>query len=374
MRKRPSSFRARVSILIAVFFAAVFSVPAFRTGDAGLWTLAAAVPGAMLLMLLLPSRIIRLDRPSLSAAMVLCGFGIMAPAMADPGAAVTQALYSAGSLLFFFVAAVLVRSSRPSVPAGASFAVAALGLASCPLWLDGSIEFATGGTALLLVAVTVFLSLRQYLPSLCISLLGVLLFLLSHSIAPALVWGVACILVFWAASGSGVWTTVSFASISALIASWIGFFPLSAETAAESSLSRLVGLPLLAPDVPHEPGSVTGPLFFLLAEHCGLVFLLFVLLLVCILLLRGASLAGSARRMFHASLALGAMLLFGLRCLLFMGSLFGALPFPAAGIPFLSGSVPQLCSDFFLLGLLSGVSARNEADLEEDTRLSMFAR
>ena len=66
MRKRPSSFRARVSILIAVFFAAVFSVPAFRTGDAGLWTLAAAVPGAMLLMLLLPSRIIRLDRPSLS--------------------------------------------------------------------------------------------------------------------------------------------------------------------------------------------------------------------------------------------------------------------------------------------------------------------
>ena len=53
MKKR-ASFRSRVSALLLVLFAAAFLLPASRTGDSGLYTLAAAVPGMMLLLLFLP--------------------------------------------------------------------------------------------------------------------------------------------------------------------------------------------------------------------------------------------------------------------------------------------------------------------------------
>ena len=39
----------------------------------------------------------------------------------------------------------------------------------------------------------------------------------------------------------------------------------------------------------------------------------------------------------------------------------------------LTGNISFLCVDFFLMGLLGGVSVRNKADLEEDAHLAMLA-
>ena len=104
------------------------------------------------------------------------------------------------------------------------------------------------------------------------------------------------------------------------------------------------------------------------------VILLCAVLLLMLILLRGASLALHTRKAFHSSLALQAILLLGLRALFYLLSLSGLVPFSSGQFPFLSDALPDLLAQFFLLGILSGVSARNEADLEEDTRLSMLAR
>ena len=51
---RRSSFRFRAAAFLLVFFAAGFLLPASREGDARLYLLAAAVPGGILFLLLLP--------------------------------------------------------------------------------------------------------------------------------------------------------------------------------------------------------------------------------------------------------------------------------------------------------------------------------
>ena len=86
-----------------------------------------------------------------------------------------------------------------------------------------------------------------------------------------------------------------------------------------------------------------------------------------------ASLALGARKSFHASLSLGVVLFFGLRTLFFLLSVSEVLPFRPVELPLLTDSLPNLFAECFLAGLLSGVSARNETDLEEDARLSMLA-
>ncbi len=373
MKKR-MSFRGRATAAVVVFFAAVFALPASRSGDGTLWMLAAVIPGVMLILLLLPSRVLFLDRPSLAAALALAGFWIMAGVYSSPAAVLSRAVCCAGALFFLLLGAVLVRSFRASFPAAALSAVIALGMLSCPLWYSGSFSLNGAGIALLLFSAAAFLPLRMYLPALGSVLCGLLLLLLQQSLPASLLLGLSCVLLFWASSGSGLWSGISLAAVGGLLTVYIGFlFPLTGDSAA-SLLPRIAAVSLLAPETPAGSVSDADPLFILLGEQYGLVFLLLALFLLCLLLIRGSSLALGARTSFHASLALGAVLFFGLRALLFMLALAGILPFAAGELPFMTDSVPDLCADFLLLGLLSGISARNETDLEEDTRLSMLAR
>ena len=135
-------------------------------------------------------------------------------------------------------------------------------------------------------------------------------------------------------------------------------------------------MPLFLPESLHETAGTASPdeLFFRFGEQYGLIILFCAVLLVVLFLIRAASLAQHARKAFHASLALGAGLLIGLRTLLFLSTAAGLTAFSPGSFPFLTSSLPDLFAHFFLAGLLSGISARNENDLEEDARLAMLAR
>ena len=369
------SFRARVCAVLLVFFAAVFLLPAARTGDTRLYTLAAAVPCVILLLLLLPSGLIALDRPLLAASLPLCAFGIMAPAAVFPDEAVAQGLRCLPALMFLLGGCVLVRSFRPSLPSAAVSAACALGVLSAPLLFPSSfLSLAESAGVLLLIAVASFLSLRLRLPALFLSLTGLALMLIRQETGVAAVWGAACVLIFWAASDSMLWFLLSLVLCGGLFAGSFIFSPVAAAAAPDSLLQSLSSMPLILPEFPGETASAPADsLFILLGRHFGLVFLLCALLLLCMLLVRAASLALHTRKSFHASLSLGALLLIGLKGLFFMLSLAGLLPFSQGSFPFITSSLPELCTEFFLLGILSGVSARNEADLAEDARLSMLA-
>ena len=375
MKKR-SSNRFRLAAMLLIFFACAFLLPASRTGDARLYLLAAAVPAAMLILLFLPGGTMFLDRPSLSVGLILCGFSILAPAATMPDEAFSQGMRCVAALLFLMAGTVLVRAFSPSFPAAVLVALCGLGMLSVPQWLP-SLDFslAEGGTALLLFSVVAFLAIRQCLPALLAALGGLLFLLLQQEAGTAAIWCVTSMLVFWAASGSALWSGISLVSIGGLFAGF-HFLPtqlLPDADAAVSSFPRLAALPLLAPETVPVSTSSPDSLFLLLGEQYGLIFLLCALLLVLLLLLRGASLALHTRKSFHASVALGAVLLIGFRALLFMLWLIGLSPVQTVDFPLLTSSLPSLCAGFFLLGLLSGISARNEADLEEDARLAMLA-
>ena len=357
MKKR-SSNRFRLAVVLLVFFACAFLLPASRTGDIRLYLLAAAVPAGMLILLFFPGGAMFLDRPSLAAGLILCGFSILAPVSVLP--------------------AVLVRSFRPSFPAAVLVALCGLGMLSAPQLLPSlGLSLAEGGIALLLFAVAAFLSLRLCLPALLVSLGGLLLLLLHQDPGSAAVWCVTFLLVFWAASGSALWSGITLGCTAGLFGGFLllqqDLLPLSASSSDASLLPRFSAMPLIPPETPPQDAAASDSLFLLLGDSYGLVFLLCSLLLILLLLLRGTSLALHSRKAFHAAVALGVVLLFGLRTLLFLVYALNLFPLPVVEFPFLTSSLPSLCAAFFLLGLLSGISGRNEADLEEDTRLAMLA-
>lgn len=376
MKKRSSS-RFRAGAMLLVFFASAFLLPASRDGNTILYLLSAVVPGVMLLLLLLPSRIFPLDRPSLCAVLPLCGFSLLATAAYSPDGTLSQGFRCVAALLFLAAGAVLIRAFRPSVPSAALPAFCGLGLLSCSIiFQDPPFSFTEGGMALVLFSAVAFLSLRLRLPALLAALGALLLLLLQQDYGSAAVWGVSCVLLFWVAADSPLWSVILFCSVGSLLGIFAAISPFSADPAGFSPISRLAAMPLIPPETLPEVSPAFPPedLFFMFGEQYGLIILLCAVLLVILFLIRGASLAQHARKAFHAALSFGVVLLIGLRMLLFLSSAAGLAPFSPGSFPFLTSSLPDLFSHFFLAGLLSGISARNENDLEEDARLAMLAR
>lgn len=373
MRKHSSRFR--LSALLLVFFACAFLLPASRDGDPVLYILAAAVPGVILLLLFFPGSVLYLDRPVLAAGLCLCAFGVLSPAMVRPDDAVSQGMRCVFSVFFLAAGAMVIRPFRPSPLSAAVLALPAMGMLSCPLWLPSvSFSLAEGGIALLMLSVSAFLSVRLRLPALAVSAGGILLLLLQQEPALAIIWGITCVLLFWAVADSMLWSGLMLSCAAGLLAFFLIAVPDTLPPPPDSILPRIAALPLIAAEVPEEAAASSDSLFLLLGEQYGLIVLLCALSLLLLMLLRGLSLALHTRKVFHAAAALGAVLLTGLRALFFLLSATDILPFPVLDYPFLTTSLPVLCSQFFLAGLLSGVSGRNSADLEEDARLAMLAR
>ena len=77
---------------------------------------------------------------------------------------------------------------------------------------------------------------------------------------------------------------------------------------------------------------------------------------------------------FNASAIYSAVLLLSLHALTALLSVFGFMPLPGLRLPFLTGSLPDLCAEGFIAGILCGISGRNDADLAEDAHLAMLAK
>ena len=248
MRKR-SSFRFRVSAMLLVLFAVAFLLPASRDGNPKLYLLAAAVPGAMLVLMLLPARVFSLDHPSLSVVLALCGFGLLATSSVRPDETLSQGFRCTAALFFLAAGVVLVRAFRPSVPSAALPALCGLGMLALPLGFpDLPYSLAEGGMALLLFAVSAFLLLRLRLPALVFALGGTFLLLLQQDAGNAVIWGLSGILVFWAASGSALWSGILLGATGGFFGIFLGFMPPASKVSAASFLSRIAAMPLIPPE------------------------------------------------------------------------------------------------------------------------------
>lgn len=376
MIKQKSSPRFRFAFAALLLSALLFLLPAVRDGDSRLYLLAAAVPGAMLLCLVVLSRLFSLDRMLFAVSLLLCALGIAAFAPSDPEAAVAQALRCGAGLAALLTGAVMVRSVPSGYLTGICSAFLGLLILAGKLLSPSlaSLPLTEAALALLLLSFASLLP-KQTVLAVIPGVAAVVLLLVGRELTEAVLWGITLLLLVFAADGRPLYTLSSLAVICLIFWGLYRLFPSAPPAENAPSVASLVSVGWVGTDVlPEGFPAGSHSLFPLLTGHFGLLFSGLSALLFLPLSLRGAAVASAARTRFHAVLSMGAALLLALRTIAGLLILFGLVPLPAVSLPLLTSSLPDLCAQCFLIGLLCGVSARNEADLAEDAHLAMLAK
>jgi cell division protein FtsW (lipid II flippase) len=378
-RQKSPRFRFVFSAALLVLLALL--VPALREGDTRLYLLAAGVTGAMLLCMIIPARLFSLDRIILSLALYLGAVGIMALAPGNPDAALIQFLRCAAGVVALIIGAMIIRIITPSMlTAGISSFLGLLLLAGSLLVRDIPLPFTEAALVLLMISFSSLLSCHGGIAALFPGMIGTVLLLLQGMTVEAAVLALTVLLLLWSADGKIVLVLAALAVFAALFfgAARFGYLPALVPGEEHTrSLSVLLSSGLFGSEsvsaLP-DPVLPASSLVYLLSENYGLIFTGLTLFLYLPLMLRGMSVASSARTRFHAVLALGCTLIFSLRIPAGLLASFGVLPLPLSPLPLLTDSLPDLAAQMLTLGLLCGISSVNEADLAEDAHLAMLAK
>ena len=375
MSRQKSSGRFRFAAASILLAALVFLVPALQNGNATLYTLAVLIPCAMFLSETVLARMFSLDRMVMALVLYLCALGIASFALTDPDAAIAQALRCGAGLVALLIGGILIRSLSPSLlTASCTAFLGLLLLAGKLLSPSFSLPLSEAALALLLVAFAALLARQGPVSALLIGIAGLALLLVRGEPAEAALWGLTVLLLVFAVDGRLV---VVLPALAVELLLFFGVFHLFPGMSQNSdSLSILASAGAIGSDLLPEGIETLDSvsLFSRMAGHYGLIFSGLSVLLFLPLALRGTSVASSARTRFHAVLAMGSVLLLSLRAIAALLSVFGFLPLSGLRLPFLSTSLPDLCAELFLAGLLCGVSGRSDADLAEDAHLAMLAK
>ncbi len=382
MTKKKSSDRFRFAAASVLLASLVFLVPALLRGPddpavSTLYLLAVLIPCAMLLCGTMLARMFSLDRMIMALVLWLCAAGIAALALSDPDAALTQSLRCGTALIALLIGGIMMRSLSPSVPVSLLTGLPGLLMLAAGLFFPmPDLPLTEAAAALVLIAFASLMARQGPVSALLLGAAVLALLLLRHDPADACFWGLTVLLLIFAADGRPI---IVLPALAAVILLFSGAFLLSSLPEASrdaSALPVLASLPAVGTETLPEGFAAGDPdsLFLLLSGHYGLIFSGLTALLFLPLSLRGCAVAVSARTRFHAVLAMGVTLLLALRALAALLAVFGFLPLSGLRLPFLTGSLPDLCAELFLAGILCGISGRNDADLAEDAHLAMLAK
>ena len=382
MTKKKSSDRFRFAAASVLLASLVFLVPALLRGPddpavSTLYLLAVLIPCAMLLCGTMLARMFSLDRMIMALVLWLCAAGIAALALSDPDAALTQSLRCGTALIALLIGGIMMRSLSPSVPVSVLTGLPGLLMLAAGLFFPmPDLPLTEAAAALVLIAFASLMARQGPVSALLLGAAVLALLLLRHDPANACFWGLTVLLLIFAADGRPI---IVLPALAVVILLFSGAFLLSSLPEASrdaSALPVLASLPAVGTETLPEGFAAGDPdsLFLLLSGHYGLIFSGLTALLFLPLSLRGCAVAVSARTRFHAVLAMGVTLLLALRALAALLAVFGFLPLSGLRLPFLTGSLADLCAELFLAGMLCGISGRNDADLAEDAHLAMLAK
>ena len=103
-----------------------------------------------------------------------------------------------------------------------------------------------------------------------------------------------------------------------------------------------------------------------ICEEFGFVFAVILLAVYVIIVMKGISIAMSARNRFHALLAFGIVTMLGLQTLLIVGGNIRLIPLTGVVLPFVASGGSSMVSSMGAIGLLLGISSINADADEED--------
>ena len=406
-RKHPD--RRLISAMMLFFFSA-FLLLAFR-GEIR-WqgfALAVIVPALIYIATMWLPRFFPADKLLLSIANFLCALGVLVLYSTDLDAGTSrglqQAMYYGVGIIAMLFCILLVRYVRQWKFFIKVVMVLAALLIALPLAIGTEQNGATnwirvGGTSLqpsevvkiaLLLVLSYYMSRHRFVPWFAFTVLCLGVLMLQKDLGTALIYYATTLFLFFGATGNVPLTGVGviggagaavvgykmFAHVKKRVAIWRNpwlYYETSGYQIAQILMAIAsgglfgVGLGLGSPRV--IPVYYTDCIFAVICEQFGIIFGILVLVMYVILILRGTSIATSARHSFYALLAMGATAMLGLQTFVIIGGVLKLIPLTGVTMPFVSYGGTSLVSCMGLIGLLQGVASVNQDDIAYDYEIS----
>ena len=362
-------------------------------------------PLAVVTALVLP-RFLPIDPLIMALTNFLCGVGVVILYTVSPDRGMRQATFYVMGLAAMLVISLIV--SRAKRFRGMTWLAMAGGIALLvmPLafgeWYNGAknwVNLPVIGTfqpselvklSLVLAMAYYFSAHRtvfQMMPAILFAGACLLLLMLQRDLGTALIYYITTLGMFYVACGNVPLTLLGFgggagaavlgyrmfAHVKVRVAMWRnpwsdpldkGYQIIQALLAIGSGGLFGVGLGQGTPD--KIPAYYNDFIFAVICEQMGLIFGLLVLAVYLLLILRGVSVITRSRRSFDMLLGCGVLAMLGIQTFMIVAGVIKMIPLTGVTMPFLSYGGSSLLSCLSMIGIVHGIAARAQEDMEED--------
>jgi len=407
---RGVDMRTVMIVLLTVLFDALgLLVAAVRTPGVidvrALQLIAVMAPICLITALLLP-RMLPIDPLIMALTNFLCGVGVVILYTVSPERGVKQAAYYVLGITAMIAMSLLVARKRSF--RGLTILSMLLGIVALILplafgqWAGGAknwvqLPFIGSFQPSELVKLSLVLAMAYYfsahrtvfqmMPAILFAGACLLLLMLQRDLGTALIYYLTALVLFYAASGNMPLTVIGmgggaaaavlgyrmFAHVKVRVAMWRnpwsdpldkGYQIIQALLAIGSGGLFGVGLGQGTPE--KIPAYFNDFIFAVICEQLGLVFGVLVLAVYVLIILRGVSVISRSRRSFDMLLGCGVLAMLAIQTFMIVGGVIKMLPLTGVTMPFLSYGGSSLLSCLMMVGVLHGISARAQEDLEDD--------
>ena len=398
-----------IALLTALFLAGSLLLAAMKTPgviDMRALCLLAMMAGMCLITTLALPRVLPIDPLIMALTNFLCSVGIVILYTVSPDRGLRQAnFYVIGLAAMFAVSMVISRAKRLKGLTVFSMFVG-IGALILPLvfgqWSGGaknwvSIPFFGSFQPSELVKLSLVLAMAYYfsahrtvlqmMPAILFAGACLLLLMLQRDLGTALIYYMTTLVMFYVACGNVPLTMFGlaggagaamlgykmFSHVKVRVAMWRnpwsdpldkGYQIIQALLAIGSGGLFGVGLGQGTPN--KIPLYYNDFIFAVICEQLGIVFGVLLLAVYVMILLRGVTVITRSRRSFDMLLGCGVLAMLAIQTVMIVGGVIKMLPLTGVTMPFISYGGSSLLSCMCMIGILHGICARAQEDLEED--------
>ncbi len=398
-----------IALLTALFIAGALGLAAVRTPGAtdmrAVYLLCLMIPAGLLTALALP-RMLPIDPLIMALTHFLCGVGVVILYTVSPERGLRQANYYVIGLMAMIVMSLIVSKLRRFKGVTILSMVLGIGALILPLafgqWSGGaknwvSIPFFGSFQPSELVKLSLVLAMAYYfsahrtvfqmMPAILFAGACLLLLMLQRDLGTALIYYMTTLVMFYVACGNVPLTMIGlaggagaaimgyqmFAHVKVRVAMWRnpwsdpldkGYQIIQALLAIGSGGLFGVGLGQGAPE--KIPAYFNDFIFAVICEQLGIVFGILLLVIYLLIVLRGVTIISRSRRSFDMLLGCGVLAMLAIQTVMIVGGVIKMLPLTGVTMPFISYGGSSLLSCMCMVGILHGICARAQEDLEEE--------
>ena len=398
-----------IALLTALFLAGGLLLAAMETPGTtdmqAIYLLGLMEAMCLLTTLALP-RMLPIDPLIMALTNFLCGVGVVILYTVSPERGIKQATYYVIGLAAMLIVSLIVSRAKRLKGLTVLSMLAGIVLLVLPLafgqwsggaknWVSipvfGSFQPSEMVKLSLVLAMAYYFSAHrtvlQMIPAILFAGACLLLLMLQRDLGTALIYYMTTLTMFYVACGNVPLTMIGlaggagaavagykmFAHVKVRVAMWRnpwsdpldkGYQIIQALLAIGSGGLFGVGLGQGTPE--KIPAYFNDFIFAVICEQLGIVFGIVLLLVYVIIVMRGVTVISRSRRSFDMLLGCGVLAMLAIQTAMIVGGVIKMLPLTGVTMPFISYGGSSLLSCMCMVGILHGICARAQEDLEED--------